>query len=51
MKKSILFLAMFSTIIISSCSNNESATDIDNEKYMQQELDAAQQELDSLNKN
>lgn len=53
MKKSILFLlfAVFSAIIISSCSNNDPAADAERQKNSQKELDAVQQELDSLNKN
>jgi outer membrane murein-binding lipoprotein Lpp len=51
MKKLVLFFAVFSALVVSSCSNRDSEVDAENEKHSQEEVNAGQEELDSLNNN
>ncbi len=50
MKKLVLFFAVFSALVVSSCSNRDSEVDAENEKHLQEELNLWQEE-DSLNNN
>lgn len=50
MKKLLLFFAVFSALVISSCTNHDSEVNAENEKHSQEELNGWQEE-DSLNNN